>query len=204
MSDTHAIFNFHCSHYIECMTEYSKNVDKLLNQLGEMHGVGEYGMFTSYIPQHHWSATIIHAYAAFEQKLNEACQITASTRSLGLHFKNFAGQGVSRARLYLESYAQLHLNVRSDQWQHVDALGKLRNTLVHGGFSKEHANFKFLSAYAKRTRALSVSDDELQIGSRTVTFALEKLGGPLQAVGEAILGLQNEKSGETLMIQPQS
>ncbi len=187
---SHARFSFLCGHYVECLTEYAARVDDLLNELAASHGEGDYGMFTVFIPDHHWSATIIHAYAAFEQKLNEACDIARSSLTLNLRYKEFAGQGVSRAKLFLESYAQVSLGVSTEQWRHVQALNKLRNVLVHGGFSKEHSDFKFLSSYAAETQSFRVSEAVLSLNSESVRFTLQKLGDPLRCIGDSILRLK--------------
>jgi hypothetical protein len=186
----HSRFYFECLNFAEAAKEYVSRVDRLLDEMAEAHGEDEYGLYTKMIPSLHWTATAIYIYANLEQRFTEACEIVKATKSLDLTCSKFQGQGIPRAKLYLVDYAKLHLKITKDVWEHVALLGKLRNSLVHGGFSAQHENYAPLSAYAARTSAFRVSGDSIVVTRKTVEHALSVVAGVLDRLGEAVYVLQ--------------
>ncbi len=186
----HSRFYFECLNFAAAAKEYASRVDELLNQMAEAHGEDEYGLYTTTIPALHWTAATIYIYANLEQRFTEACEIVKAVKHLDLGYSKFQGQGIPRAKLYLIDYAKLHLKITKEAWEHGALLGKLRNSLVHGGFSKQHENFAPLSAYAAKTSAFCVSGESIIVTHKTVEHALGIVASVLDRLGEAVYVLQ--------------
>jgi hypothetical protein len=164
-------FHYECAHFSEAAAEYIKRVDALLNDMAEAYGHDDFGLYTATIPDLHYASAIIYLYARLEQQFNEACRIVRTVKGLELKPDVFAGQGISRARLYLTDYAKMRIELSEDDWRQVAEIGKMRNCLVHGAFASNNPTLQKLRSYCTQTEAFKIGETTLLVGRKTmITF----------------------------------
>lgn len=84
---------------------------------------------------------IIILYSNIESGLNRLCDMMFSDQSrldevqgkepLKIRYVNMQGKGIKRAKLYLEKVFNVDLYAGDQPWAEIDALRKIRNTIVH-------------------------------------------------------------------------
>ena len=155
-------------------------------------GHDDFGLYTSTIPDLHYASTAIYLYAKLEQQFNEACMIVKNVKGMDLRPDAFAGQGVTRAKLYLEDYAGLKIDLSEEDWRHITEIAKIRNCLVHGAFSPDNPTLKKLQGYCAQTKAFDIGQTQLLISRKTVDHILERLSHALDRLGAAVYVLGND------------
>jgi hypothetical protein len=104
-------------------------------------------------------------FAMFEDDLNQFCRSIAAERKLTRSLKETPGQGIERAKVWLEKVAGIDLTAIRPEWMKIRQFRDLRNVLVHaaGFLDPENPQHKRV---AKLTE-VEGSDLELQRHART-------------------------------------
>lgn len=185
-------FAYECAHFSEAASIYIERVDVLLSDMAEVYGYDDFGLYTQAIPSLHYASTVIYLYARLEQQFNEACMIVKTVKALDLKPEVFAGQGVSRARLYLEDYARLDIKLSAADCMHIAEIGKIRNCLVHGALTAKNETLLKLQSYCEQTNAFGISSTTLLVSRKTVDHVLVQISLVLAKLGSAVYSLGSD------------
>ena len=80
----------------------------------EQHGVAEYYV-NDLFPSIQWSAMFVAVFNFFEKTLNDTCTISGSISEANVHFRDFAGSGIQRAKAYLSKVQGVHEPFRTER-----------------------------------------------------------------------------------------
>lgn len=131
------------------------------------------------LPNLQWTGQFIATYAAYESMLNKLCDVGSRRMSSNLSFKDFAGSGIERAKIFLTKVCSMTAPFASQSWNDARMLGEVRNLIAHsaGKFSnppskKHEALLQWLQKVPGAP--LSNSQEELKLNSTFLAFAIEK------------------------------
>jgi hypothetical protein len=76
---------------------------------------------------------LVSAYGMLENLMTKICQGIGELKGHSVTLEDLHGQGIERAKLYLNKVAQVNFPGNSQEWSRIRSLGKLRNKVVHAG-----------------------------------------------------------------------
>lgn len=156
----------------------------------EFHSDQHWQLSTSF-PETLRSSLFKTAYALLEDTLNDVCRWVQSRRSYAVSVLDMNGKGIKRAKLYLEKDAQVSFPARSQLWNQMVTLGKIRNIFAHaGGIVPSGDTGSPVRAFAKAHPDLLNIDghDNLTLSGEFVPFALNAITAFLE---ELYAGLED-------------
>jgi hypothetical protein len=83
------------------------------------------------LPRLQWYSQLMVAYGYFEKVLNDFCAESRDSENIKLSLKDLHGQGIERARNYLVKVVGLEKTFATSEWQSINLLGVLRNSVAH-------------------------------------------------------------------------
>jgi hypothetical protein len=123
------------------LNEYGRSLrDDSLN-LAEFGGKRDHWADLAQVfPQYHRRASFLMLFAMFEDDLNELCARILAEWRLPVSIKTCRGQGVQRAKKWLEDIASVDLASSAAAWMKIKQFGDVRNVLVHAAGFLERGN----------------------------------------------------------------
>ena len=83
------------------------------------------------LPRLQWYSQLLVVYGYFEKLLNDFCAESRASDNIQLSLKDLRGQGIERARNYLVKVVGLEKTFSTSEWQSINQLRILRNSLAH-------------------------------------------------------------------------
>lgn len=145
-------------------------------------------IFLDYFPNLQRRSALITLFAFFEHELNKLCALFKATESYRLSFKDLAGNGIERARTYLNKVALVDLTDPPRQWSDVRNIQRLRNLIVHadGRFPQcGETDRSSLRKYVEVNEFLT-GDREIALRAGYLKYALTCFDAYFQQVDRAI------------------
>ncbi len=99
----------------------------------------------------------ISIYALLEIYLNDVCDLLQQDQKLNVTVKDIAGNGIFRAKDYLEKVLNVDFPALNKTWQRISNYNRLRNCFVHAGGQITTDTNKQLLKFAKDNSHLDVS-----------------------------------------------
>ena len=129
------------------------------------------------------SSFVVILYSFIEDMLNKLCNPALfdddswlkvrDIKPLTLKCTDMKGEGVRRARLYLEKVIGLNLHVDKKLWSEIDTLRKIRNLIIH---NRGEANDKIIEDVNIKqhleNERLYISNNNIEICSKYLDFIL--------------------------------
>ncbi len=139
------------------------------------------------IPRLFYASFAIMLYATIEGGLNRVCEALEFDLDLGLNYRDIAGQGIERAKKYIEKVARFPFPKDTKEWEQIRILNKIRNAFAHSEGALSDAR---LAQELRRVEGIEVR--ERQLGDRTqyeIELSREYCGIALASAGNFFLEL---------------
>lgn len=143
------------------------------------------GIFLQYFPNLQRRSALITLFSFFEHELNKLCSIFQVTEKYQLSYKDVAGTGIERARIYLSKVALLDLNEPTAPWSNVKNVQMLRNLVVHADGRLPQVDRPALKKYVEACEFLD-GDREVLLQSGYLKNVLSHFDSYFQQVDKAI------------------
>jgi hypothetical protein len=115
----------HLAEYVRSLADDALNVAKFGGKRDHWADLAEV------FPQYHRRASFLMLFAMFEDDLSQLCRSIAAERKLTRSLRETQGQGIERAKVWLEKIARLDLTAIAPEWTKITQFRDLRNVLVH-------------------------------------------------------------------------
>ncbi len=106
-------------------------------------------------PNMHRESLVITIYNFLEAKLNDLCNIIASSIDSKIKLKDLKGHGVTRAFIYLTKVANIDFSAMNQEQSYIRNINLLRNQIVHNGGYLPDASEKQLNSFVFKNSNLS-------------------------------------------------
>lgn len=116
------------------------------------------GIFCDYLPSLQRQSALLTLVGYFEHELDQLCLLCRSEYSLELSLSDLSGTGIFRSTKYLKKVALIDTHKKTDTWNEITNIQKLRNILVHqnGRLTDHEGNpKKAIVDYVKATDSLA-------------------------------------------------
>jgi|LakMenEpi03Aug12_release.lakeMendotaPanAssembly.Ray.scaffolds.fasta_scaffold394942_2 hypothetical protein len=128
-------------------------------------------------------STLVSIYSFLENAMNHLCRYLARKNSYSFALNDLKGEGIVRARNYLEKSAGADFNLLNGEWSKLKLLNKVRNCIVHCEGDVSAFNSASIAEMINATPGLSLRSERLITVERiyidacitTVEEFLEKL-----------------------------
>ena len=159
-----------------------ESIDKLAENEEYVDGAN-YVIIKDVLERHSLSSFVVILYSFIEDMLNKLCNPALfdsdswlkvrGIKPLTLKYTDMKGEGVKRAKLYLEKVIGLNLHVDKQLWNEIDTLRKIRNSIVHnrGETNDEIIKDANIKQHVEKGR-LYISNNEIEICSEYLEFIL--------------------------------
>jgi hypothetical protein len=159
-----------------------ESTDKLAETEEYVDGA-EYVIIKAVLERHSLNSFVVILFSFIEDMLNKLCDPAPfdddgwlkvrGIKPLTLKYTDMKGEGVKRAKLYLEKVIGLNLHVDKQLWSEIDTLRKIRNSIVHnrGETNDEIIKNANIKQHVEKGR-LYISNNEIEICSEYLEFIL--------------------------------
>jgi hypothetical protein len=128
-------------------------------------------------------STLVSIYSFLENAMNRLCKYLARKNSYSVALNDLKGEGIVRARNYLEKTAGADFNLLNGEWSKLKLLNKVRNCIVHCEGDVSALDSRSIAEMINATPGLSLRSERLITVERiyidacitTVEEFLEKL-----------------------------
>jgi hypothetical protein len=170
----------------ELARRYSDSVNGLsaeeVNEVNDYFADDYYTIEESYVGLFRRS-TLVSIYSFLENAMNRLCRYLARKNSYSFALNDLKGEGIVRARNYLEKSAGADFNLLNGEWSKLKLLNKVRNCIVHCEGDVSAFNSGSIAGIINATPGLSLRSERLIMVERiyidacitTVEKFLEKL-----------------------------
>lgn len=159
-----------------------ESIDNLVENEEYVDGA-DYLIIKDVLEKHSLNSFVVILYSFIEDMLNKLCNPALfdddgwlnvrDIKPLTLKYTDMKGEGVRRAKLYLEKVIGLNLHVDKQLWNEIDTLRKIRNSIVHnrGETNDEIIKDANIKQHLEKER-LYISNNEIEISSEYLNFIL--------------------------------
>lgn len=159
-----------------------ESIDKLVETEEYVDGA-DYLIIKDVLERHSLNSFVVILFSFIEDMLNKLCDPALfddegwlkvrGIKPLTLKYTDMKGEGIRRAKLYLEKVIGLNLHVGKQLWNEIDTLRKIRNSIVHnrGETNDEIINDANVKQHVKSER-LYILNNEIEIYSEYLDFIL--------------------------------
>ena len=141
--------------------------------------------FIDALPRMQWRSQFLLAYSTFEHHLNLICKIAQKQCCIKSGFMETSGLGVERAAKYLRKEIGVVTPFKTEDWQNICLLGRLRNKIAHanGVFDEGNSDLVILKSMPgfKNVRAEGLGV-EVDISADFVSYSLSLMYGFLNVI----------------------
>lgn len=127
------------------------------------------------LPLIHRKSLIVTIYSVLEAEFDRLCEIVADSLSSNVHVDDLKGNGIMRARRYLELIGGFDFQPIEGQWNYVQNLKHLRNTIVHREGMLQSNDKALITFISKNTYLEGNSGYEIQIRDGFIKEVVEKI-----------------------------
>lgn len=159
-------------YYDEAKNELSEDE---FREMGDIFADDYYMIEEIYIGIYRKS-TLVSIYSFLESFLNKLCRHLYNQHKYPVKLEDLMGEGISRARIYLEKLAKVDFSALNGQWSDLRTLNKIRNCIVHcEGNIKLARNFDSLQNIINNNKSLSLINNEyIKIEREYIGFCIIK------------------------------
>ncbi|SER90549.1 hypothetical protein SAMN04487958_104125 [Vreelandella subterranea] len=135
----------------------------------------DYWRISDIFPELQAASAFLMTYAVFEKNLNDICCYSNCQKDLDLSLKDFRGQGIERAKLYLSKVCGLSSVFEGVEWQEVLEISNLRNAISHasGDLELDKSQHKKAFNYANNNNKIKVVRCSHNVGTAHVELTLD-------------------------------
>ena len=127
-------------------------------------------------------STVVSVYSFLENSMNSLCRHLGSRHTYPVSLNDLRGEGIVRAKDYLEKLAKVDFTALNGEWSHLMNLNKIRNCIVHSeGDIKASKSPTQLENIINSTSGLFVRNErKIKIEREYVDFCINKVEGFLE------------------------
>jgi hypothetical protein len=109
-------------------------------------------------------SAIVSIYSLLETSMNSLCNLLKQMNSLSIEYDELRGDGIERAKIYLEKICKIKFPEKSREWSELQKLNKFRNCIVHadGDIWLSQSQTK-LKNIVKNTKGITLENDQYLI-----------------------------------------
>ncbi len=139
-----------------------------------------------YLETFRYSA-IVSIYSILESSLNALCKQLKKTNNLSLDLGEIHGEGIERARLYLQKVCHVKFPARTDSWSNIQKLNKIRNCIVHaeGDVERTLSSTK-VKNIVKNTKGLSLMSNYIKVDKKYIEDIIRDIDDFLETLYENV------------------
>lgn len=121
-------------------------------------------------------STLVSIYSFVENSLNDLCKHLNKKNSYPITLDDLKGEGIERAKSYLEKLAKVDFQVLNGEWCHLQDLNKIRNCIVHceGDIKSLKSDSKIKNIVAQNPSLSLKNERNLSIEREYVDFCITK------------------------------
>lgn len=134
-------------------------------------------------------STLVSVYSFLENSMNSLCRLLGTRHTYPVSLNDLRGEGIIRAKDYLEKLAKVDFNALNDEWSHLMTLNKIRNCIVHSeGDIKASKSSTQLENVINATSGLSLRHEKnIKIEREYVDFCIKKVEVFLEKLYQQVL-----------------
>lgn len=176
----------------ELRKRYEDEIKKIEKESEEKYHISDYyeeeliTIDRVYLETFRYSA-IVSIYSILESSMNALCNHLMKSKELSLELKEIRGEGIERAKLYLEKVCHVKLPAKSNSWSKIQNLNKIRNCIVHAeGDVDRTRNPRKLKNIIKNTDGLDLMNVYIKIDKKYLEDSIESIEDFLQRLCEKV------------------
>jgi hypothetical protein len=105
-------------------------------------------------------STLVSVYSCLENALRILCRHLCARHGYPVKLDDLRGEGIVRAKDYLEKLAKVDFSALNDEWSHLMTLNRIRNCIVHcEGDIKSSTSAAQLQNIVNKTRGLFLRNE---------------------------------------------
>lgn len=122
-------------------------------------------------------STLVSLYSFLENSMNGLCRHLGSRHTYPVSLNDLRGEGIVRAKDYLEKLAKVDFAALNGEWSHLMTLNKIRNCIVHSeGDIKASKSPDNLETIINITPGLSLRNErKIKIEREYINFCIDKV-----------------------------
>lgn len=121
-------------------------------------------------------STLVSLYSFLEHSLNDLCGHLFRTKAFAVAVTDLRGEGIIRAKDYLEKLPKVDFSLLNDEWTHLIEFNKIRNCIVHSdGDINQSRSKKSLNEIVKSREGLELQHDRILISREYIDFIIIKI-----------------------------
>lgn len=121
-------------------------------------------------------STLVSVHSFLENSLNSLCRHLYARRTYPVKLDDLRGEGIVRAKNYLEKLAKVDFIALNGEWSHLMTFNKIRNCIVHcEGDIKSSNSTSTLQDIVDNNHSLTLRDDRyINVEREYVDFCITK------------------------------
>lgn len=122
-------------------------------------------------------STLVSVYSFLESSMNGLCKHLCSRHTYPVELNDLRGEGIVRAKDYLEKLAKVDFSSINGEWSHLMTLNKIRNCIVHSeGDIKASKSSSQLANIIANTLGVSLRNERnIKIEREYIDFSINKV-----------------------------
>lgn len=122
-------------------------------------------------------STLVSVYSFLENSMNNLCSHLGSRHAYPVKLNDLRGEGIVRAKDYLDKLAKVDFSALNGEWSHLKTLNKIRNCIVHSeGDIKTSKSSSQLENIVAITSGLSLRNErKIKIEREYIDFSINKV-----------------------------
>lgn len=122
-------------------------------------------------------ATLVSIYSFLEYSMNQLCKHLCLVHKYPVQLDDLRGEGIVRARNYLEKLAEVEFKPLNGEWSHLKILNKIRNCIVHaeGNIKASHKESQLEKIVENNSNLSLRSERYVKIEREYIDFCINKV-----------------------------
>lgn len=149
------------------------------------------GIFREHFPSLQRRSALLTVCGYFEHELDKLCLLYQSEKSFKLALSDLNGKGIDRSTKYLEKVGGIDAHKRSNEWNQIKKIQKIRNVIVHqNGKLHDHQGnpIKDVIDYIDEVHSLGGDDDEVLLKEGFLSHVVSTYKKYFKLIGDSIEG----------------
>lgn len=133
-------------------------------------------------------STLVSIYSFLENSMNGLCRYLSARHDYPVKLYDLRGEGIVRAKDYLEKLARVDFDALNGEWSHLMTLNKIRNCIVHSEGDIKASRNSHIGNIITNNASLSLRNERyIKIDRKYVDFSINKVEEFLDKLYQQVL-----------------
>jgi hypothetical protein len=147
-------------------------------------------------PSIQWMSSLLLAYGIFEKTLNDICR-KKNNNNIGLSVRDISGQGIERAKTYLQKVCGINTPFSSSEWNKIVEISKIRNVIAHtsGTLYLDRRNHSEAFEAAKKIGGIKIIMHDQELKYANIELTADFVTEAIKSFRDFSIALLKENAG---------